>query len=172
MAKHCVVRLDNMSGTTDGTLLRSVRFNNGSTDADIDNGMIVKLDSLLPNERELWKTLTPEAATPIEEVALVATPEVMADERLRNLTDFYNTAGSNARAYKLHAGDIFSVTTDAIDGTATVGHFVELQANTKLKDVESATGGSTIVGKVIQLETVGSLNYAVIEVRPGKGAAG
>ena len=165
MAKHCVVRLDNMSGTTDGTLLRSVRFNNGSADADIDNGMIVKLDSLLPNERELWKALTPEAATPIEEVALVATPEVMADERLRNLTDFYNTAGSNAR-------DIFSVTTDAIDGTATVGHFVELQANTKLKDVESATGGSTIVGKVIQLEIVGSLNYAVIEVRPGKGAAG
>ena len=164
MAKHCVVRLDNMSGTTDGTLLRSVRFNNGSADADIDNGMIVKLDSLLPNERELWKALTPEAATPIEEVALVATPEVMAD--------FYNTAGSNASAYKLHAGDIFSVTTDAIDGTATVGHFVELQANTKLKDVESATGGSTIVGKVIQLETVGSLNYAVIEVRPGKGAAG
>ena len=64
------VRLDNMSGTTDGTLLRSVRFNNGSADADIDNGMIVKLDSLLPNERELWKALTPEAATPIEGLLL------------------------------------------------------------------------------------------------------
>ena len=29
----------------------------------IDNGMIVKLDSLLPNERELWKALTPEAVS-------------------------------------------------------------------------------------------------------------
>lgn len=172
MAKHFVVRLDNMSGTTDGTLLRSVRFNGGSADAAIDNGSVVKLEGLMTGERELWKGVKPAANTPIDDVVLIATPEVMADERLRNLSDFYNEAGANARGYKLHAGDVFSVSTDAIDGTATVGHVVELQAATKLKDAATATKGSTVIGKVIQIEKVGTITYAVIEVRPEAASVG
>lgn len=172
MAKHFVVRLDNMSGTTDGTLLRSVRFNDGAADAAIDNGSVVKLESLMTGERELWKGVKPAANTPAEEVVLIATPEVMADENLRNLSDFYNEAGANARGYKFHTGDIFSVSTDAIDGTATVGHVVELQASTKLKDVAAATSGSTVIGKVIQIEKVGTITYAVIEVALKVASAG
>ena len=166
MAKHSIVRLDNMSGTTDGTLLRSVRYNGGSTDADIDNGMVVKLEALLAGEREVWKGVTPAANTPLNEVVLIATPEVMTDVRYPSLSYFYNIAGTNARGYKFHEGDIFSVSDDAIDGTATVGHVVELQAGIKMKDVASATSGSTVIGKVIQIETVGTVKYVVIEVRP------
>ena len=166
MAKHSVVRLDNMSATTDGTLLRTVRYNDGSADAAIDNGNVVKLEALLAGEREIWKGVKPAANTPLNDLVLIATPEVMYDATLFNLSDFYNAAGANARGYKLRDGDIFSVTTDAIDGTPTVGHIIEAQAGTKMKDVASQTTGSTVIGRVIQLETVGTLNYAVIEVHP------
>ena len=171
MAKHSVVRLDNMSATTDGTLLRSLKFYGADDNyADIDNGMVVKLEALEDGEREMWKAVAPAANTPLDEVVLVATPEVMYDERLYNLNDFYNEAGTASRGYKFHTGNIFSITTDAIDGTATKGHLVELQAGIKMKDVQTATTGSTVIGKIIALDTVGTLKFAVIEVDPDAGA--
>lgn len=165
--KHSVVRTDLMAGTRLESELRSVRFYDAQGKvAAIDNGAVVKIEALEVVDnvaaREVWKAVAPAANTDLADVVLIASPEVMYDERLNALTDFYNEAGKPARGYKLHKNDIFSVTADALDGTATVGYEVELQAGTKMKVAASATG--TKVGKVIALNTVGALEYVVIQV--------
>ena len=166
MANYGVVRLDNMSGTTDGTLLRSVRFYDNDKEAAIENGRVVLIGDLLNGQREVRKATAPAATSPLAHVGLVAAPELMYDERKHNPTDFINEAGENVRVYIPHVRDIFSVTADALDAAAAIakGNLVELQAGTKLKVVATATDKSTQVGKIVDIETVGSLTYYVIEV--------
>ena len=166
MANYGVVRLDNMSGTTDGTLLRSVRFYDNDKEAAIENGRVVLIGNLLDGQREVRKATAPAATSPLNHIGLVATPELMHDERKRNLTDFINEAGENARVYIPHVGGVFSVTAEALDAAAAIakGNLVELQDGTKLKVVATATDKSTQVGEIIDIETVGSLTYYVIEV--------
>ena len=102
----------------------------------------------------------------MRDIVLIATPELLYDERLHNLDDFYNKAGVIARGYRLHTADIFSVTKDALDGKTTpeVGDAVELKAGTKLNVAASATSGSTVIGKIIDINIVGRYTYYVIEV--------
>ena len=166
MANYGVVRLDNMSGTTDGTLLRSVRFYDGDKEAAIENGRVFLIGDLLDGQREVRKATAPAATSPLNHIGLVAAPELMYDERKRNLTEFIDEAGENVRVYIPHVRDIFSVTAEALDAAAAIakGNLVELQAGTKLKVVATATDKSTQVGKIVDIETVGSLTYYVIEV--------
>lgn len=166
MANYGVVRLDNMSGTTDGTLLRSVRFYDNDKEAAIENGRVVLIGDLLDGQREVRKATAPAATAPLTHIGLVAAPELMYDERKHNLTEFINEAGENVRVYIPHVRDIFSVTAEALDAAAAIakGNLVELQAGTKLKVVATATDKSTQVGKIVDIETVGSLTYYVIEV--------
>jgi len=91
---------------------------------------------------------------------------VFYDERLHNLSDFINEAGTNARVYYLHTGDEFSVTEEGVAAAATVavGNIAELQAGTKIKIVASATSGSTVIGKVIAVEKTSRYTYIVIRV--------
>ena len=159
--KHTVVRLDNMQGTHDGTKLYSVEFA-----SDLDNGSVVKLSGLKSGEREIWTGATPAADSKLDEVVLIASPEVMYDERLKNFSDFYNIAANGPmRAYGFCKHDTFSATAEAFDGTPTVGGVIELQAKTKMKAVASATSGSTQIGECIAIEDVGLLKYYVIKVK-------
>jgi len=166
--KYAVVRTDNMMGTDVGTYLDSVRFYDANDkEAEIENGNVVKVGDLLEGERELHKATAPAKNTPIKEIGLVATPELMYDERKHNLDEFINEAGTNARIYYLHTGDEFGVTAKGLDvdpETAKVGDVVELQAGTKLKVVASATSGSTQIGKIIAIETAGRYTYYVTRV--------
>ena len=167
--KHAVIRTDNMMGTDVGTYLDSVRFfDSNNKAAAIDNGNVVVVGALLEGERELHKATAPTAAADLDTIGLVATPEVMYDERKKNLYDFYNEAGTNVRVYYLHHGDEFGVTEEALvaaDITAVkVGDAVELMAGTKLKVAASATSGSTQVGKIIAIEKAGRYTYYVVRV--------
>lgn len=169
-----VVRTDAMYGTDVRAGLVSVKYivttGSGSSAVDtetaIENGNVLKLDGLMTGEREIYKGRVPAANTPLEEVVLVATPELMYDERKHNLDEFINEAGRIARGYKLHTGDVFSVTKAALDGKATpaVGDIVELKAGTKLNVAASLTSGSTKVGTVIAVDVVGRYTYYAIRV--------
>lgn len=163
-----VVRTDKMMATDVRSMLESVKYMGaGSTATAIDNGNVVKLDgSLMTGEREIKKGVTPAASDALDAIVLIASPEVMYDERKRNLDEFQNEAGKVCRGYHLHSGDIFSVTKDALDGVATpaVGNVVELKAGIKLNVAASATGGSTVVGKIIAVDVVGRYTYYVIQV--------
>ena len=168
MANHAVVRLDRLEGTGDSNALISIEYlgANGSTPTDIDNGNVLKPGALMSGEREVFVGAACAANDKLENIVLVASPEVMYDERLRGLEDFYNVKGHAARAYRLRSGDIFSVTKDALDGVATpaVGNVVELKAGTKLNVAASATNGATQVGKVIAIDVVGRYTFYVIKV--------
>lgn len=166
---HGVVRTDKMAGTDNRAFMRSVRYAVSATPTDIDNGNVVLMGALENGSREVYTATAPLANSPLKDIALVASPEVMYDERKKNLDEFYNEAGKIARGYALHTGDIFSVTKDALDGAATpaVGDVVELKAGTKLNVVAAATGateGSTVVGKIIDKNIVGRYTYFAIQV--------
>lgn len=167
--KYGVIRTDLMAGTTVGSHLASVRyFDAENAEAAIENGCVVKLNGLMEGERELHKGVAPAANTSLSEVVVIATPEVMYDERQKNLDEFINVAGSNCRGYRLHEHDVFSVTAEALniaDGvTPAVGYAVELMAGTKLNVAASATSGSTQVGTIKAIEQAGRYTYYVIQV--------
>ena len=172
---HAVVRTDRMFGTDNRAGLISIKYvvtaDNVDTETAIDNGNVLKVGALMGDatngyEREIFKGSAPAASDALKDVVLVCSPEVMYDERLHNLDDFYNVAGKAARAYRLHEGDIFGVTKEALDGVATpaIGNVVELKAGTKLNVAASATSGSTQVGKIIAIDVVGRYTYYVILV--------
>lgn len=167
---HGVVRTDLLAGTDVRSELVSVRYqpvsSNKNVETDIDNGNVVLLGDLEAGSRTVYKGLTPAANSDITKIALIASPEVLYDEHVHALDNFYNEAGKIARGYRLHENDIFSVTKDALDGKASpaVGDIVELKAGTKLNVAASATQGSTVVGKIIDKNVVGKYTYFVIEV--------
>lgn len=171
---HAVVRTDNMFGTDNRSGLVSIEYITEVTEdettkkveTEIENGNVLKVGPLMENEREIFEGYAVAANDALENVVLVATPELLYDERLHNLDDFTNKAGRPARAYRLHNGDFFSVTKEAFvgGGEPNVGDVVELAAGTKLKAVAEGTSGSTAVGKVIAKETAGRYTYFVIHV--------
>ena len=174
--KYSVVRTDNMMGTDVGTYLDSVRFYNVKTvdgesvdvEAEIENGNVVAVGDLLKGERELHRAVAPAANTDLKKIGLVATPEVIYDERKRSLDQFINEAGGNVRVYYLHSGDEFGVTIEGLNVasgyTPKVGDAVELMAGTKLNVKATATNGSTQVGKLIAIEKAGRYTYYVVRV--------
>lgn len=165
--RHGVVNAEQVWAVGNTAGMRSFRYGeevtkNGKTkwqNLDIDNGNVVELKKLRPDQRDVWEATAPTAKTPIENIVIVATTEIMYDERLsKNLWQFYNMAENDepATGYLLHKGDIFSVTTEAIDTALTkieVGNVIELQADTKMKVVATATAGSTKIGTVIDVIT-------------------
>lgn len=164
-----VVRTDKMFGTDVRSGLVSVRYQPSGTETAIENGNVVLLSGLETGSREVYKGETPAANSAIGGIVLIASPEVMYDERKRNLDEFRNEAGDIARGYYLHKEDIFSVTKEALAGAETpaVGDVVELKADTKLNVVAAATGatsGSTVVGSIIDINVVGRYTYYVIQV--------
>ena len=167
MGNHDVIRKDRLYGTDVAPNLVSLKYFVSTTPTAIDNGNVVKLDGLMTGERELYKAVAPAAGTPLDEIVLIGTNEVLYDERLKNLDDFQNEAGVAALGYRLHNGDIFSVTAEALSAGSTIakGDIVELQADTKLKVVGSLTQNSTKVGEIIAIEKAGRYTYYVIEVK-------
>lgn len=160
---NAVVRTDKMFATDNRAGLVSVRYQPGDVMTDIDNGNIVKLDSLEDGSREVYKGVTPAAGDDIKDIVLIASPEVMHDERKRNIDEFQNAEGDIARGYHLHTNDIFSVTKEALTGdNPAVGKIVELTAGTKLNVTASATG--TTIGKIIDVNVAGRYTYYVIQV--------
>lgn len=169
MAKYSVVRTDNMFGTDVRSGLVSVKYMgaSGSKATAIENGHVVLLDKLVEGEREVFAAKDVAANTPLADVVLIAAPEVDYDERNKNLEDYINEAGKIVRGYRLHTGDTFSVTKEALDGEGTpkVGHGVELKAGNKLNVATSPTGSTTQVGKIIAVEKAGRHTFYVIEVK-------
>lgn len=165
-SNYAVVRTDRMEGTGDRNSLISIKYIVSNTETAIQNGNVLKRGALISGEREIFAGATPAANDALDDIVLVATPELMYDERKRDLDDFINEAGKPARAYHLRKGDIFSVTKAALAGAETpaVGNLVELKADTKLNVVASATQGSTVVGKIIAIDVVGKYTYYVILV--------
>lgn len=169
---YAIVRTDKMFGTDNRNGMVSARYVVDTTETAIENGNVVRLDGLYSYgsptvyEREIYKAVTPAANSPLKDIVLVATPEVVKGDGKNGLENFRNEAGDAIRGYHLVTNDIFSVTKDALDGVSSpaIGNLVELKAGTKLNVASSATSGSTQVGKIIAINVVSGKTFYVIQV--------
>ena len=161
-----IVRTDNMYGTDVRAALVSIKYmgEDGATPTAIENGSVLKVGALIEGEREIYVGGAVAANDKVEDVVLVASPEVMYDERKKNLDEYINVAGKACRGYHIHSGDIFSVTKEALTGEAApaVGNVVELAEGTKLSVAKDATG-ATVVGTIIAVDVVGRYTYYAIK---------
>lgn len=153
---YAIVKREAMASENVANLRKSFKFLPSGTATAIENGNVVKATAPISGERELLSGITPAANSALKDILLVTTPEVMADERKKNLNEFRNEAGEIATGDRLTSGDIFTVTAEAFTAAATVvvGDIVELAASTKLKVVALATGltsGSTQVGNIYDI---------------------
>lgn len=163
MAKHGVIRTDNMAGTDVRAQLVSVKYmgNDGNTPTEIDNGNVLEVGDFAKGEREVRIGAKPKTTTKVSDIVVIATPEVFYDSTIKkNLDEYTNEAGKILRGYRLHSGGIFSVTAEALSGSPAKGSKVTIDEGTKL-----AIGGSgTEVGEIIAEETAGRYKYFVIEI--------
>lgn len=153
--KHCCVRTDKMWATYNAAGLANVKIAE-----DLDNGSIVVIGALAEGEREAYVAEMPTADAALATLGLLCAPEVMADERLKLLSDFYNMVDVNGgivRAYRLHSGDEFSVTKEGLEGEAAVGATVNVDAAYKM----AVNGSGTKIGDIIAQEG----DYWVIRVQ-------
>ena len=163
-----VVRTDNLHATdvrANGVV--SLKYIVSGKEKEIENGCVLKLGGLMDGEREVHSASNVAATDKLSDIVLVASPEVMYDERKKNLDEFINEAGVIVRGYKLHEGDDFGLTIDAISTSLSkisVNNVVELAAGTKLSVVSAASSGSTVVGHIKAIEEAGRYTYYVIHV--------
>ena len=151
---YTVITREAMASEYDGTKRKSAKFYNGSdAPAEIENGMVVKIAGTIPGEREVLKVVAPEGSEDVADLWIVTTPEVVADERKKNLSDFVNEAGQIITIDKLMPNDIFSLTAEGLTGTAVAGHKVGLASagGVKLAVAASESGMGTVIGTVLDI---------------------
>lgn len=158
---YCVIRTDLVSGTKQPADLVSLRFYNAEGEkAEVENGVIVHLQGYEEGEREVRKAVAATAGADLNECAIIAAPEVMYDERLKNLEDFINEKGKAVRGYIPRSRNTFSFTKEGfVDGVApAVDAEVGIGVNGKI----DAAG--TGLGKCVHIEQVGRYTYYAIEI--------
>lgn len=144
--KYAIVNTDLMSATDDRSRMRSFRYGtwdatkNKLTGKEIQNGSVVALNKELI-DRDLWVAVDPAATNKLEDLVLVTSPEIMYDERKKNLNEFINEADVNATGMLMKLGDIFSVTEEGFNAKPKVGDTVTVSAGSPLLQV-GATGGT------------------------------
>lgn len=151
-----IIRLDNISATHDGALLKSVKLTKA-----LQNGSVVAIKGLVAGEREIHETATPETSSTY--FGILCTPELMYDEK-KQMDEFENTIDKPARAFIPQRGDIFSATAEAFSAIPKVGQVVELGANEVMVVADTVTSGSTQIGSIIEIDVVGSKIFYVVEV--------
>lgn len=173
MKNYAVIRTDRMFGTDNRAGLVSVLIPDEYNDSPLEhleNGCVVVLNGLTEGERELYAIQqTTGSETDLTNLAILATPELLYDERLHNLDDFTNMAGKAARAYRPHHGDIFSVTKEGLDvGAATdpiaVGWAINTKAGWKLSAADDSGNPGAALGRVIAVDNTGRYTYYVIQI--------
>nr|WP_290461569.1 hypothetical protein [Acutalibacter muris] len=163
---YTVIRTDLMSGTKQPADLVSLRFYDASGEvAEVENGVIVKLEGYEDGEREVMKAVAATAGADLNECAIVAGVEVMYDERKKNLDEFINEAGKATRGYISRSRNIFSVTAEGfVGGTVPKkGDKVGIGAGGKI----DAAG--TGLGECVDVEVAGRYTYYAIKIDKTEG---
>ena len=159
MKTYAIINTALMSATVDGAIHKSFKI---STADGLQNGsVVVSNETLEAGENQIFGYTTPAVTTPLEDIYILATPEINPKSRL--LSEFTNAKDSIALGVKLKAGNVFGLTAEGFSGTPSVGSIVELAAATKLKAVATLTSGSTKVGKIVRKDTNGMFYVSVGE---------
>jgi hypothetical protein len=153
----------NVHTVCETTNLRCVHYAERIWDAvanfDVDNGTFGYLDGLKVEGGVIYNfvTGTKEGSA----VVMAHNPEWTEDtcRRTNQRKDkFYIKANVPFRAYTLHEGDEFAVSTEAFSGTPEVGKYVTINANGKLEVSDSAPAdGAAMVGKIMRSRIMGTV---------------
>lgn len=165
---YAVVRTDKMYGTDVRAGVVSLFVCSSSEDSQaVENGTIVANMGLRTNayehikESEIYIGQVAQDSDDHSNLILVASPEVMYDERMRNLDEFINEAYVPARGYVIHPHDVFSVTKEAFKG----GNVPAVQDELGLYDGKLYKKENGSFGTCIGIDVVGRYTYYVIEVK-------
>ncbi|QWU13394.1 hypothetical protein SAMN04487895_10360 [Paenibacillus sophorae] len=138
------VRLDKMQAIYGGNI-ESVLLN-----VDLENGAITTIGGLVDGKREVVQGATPVNVS-IEEILLIASPEIVYEAEKHNILDFVNKAGKPARAYHYTVGDTVTITDDMIDGTSVKNQYlVPENGSAKLKAVADLSGDARFAALVLE----------------------
>lgn len=158
---YCVIRTDLVSGTKQPADLVSLRFYNAEGEkAEVENGVIVHLQGYEEGEREVRKAVAASAGADLNECAIIAAPEVMYDERLKNLEDFINEKGKAVRGYIPRSRNTFSFTKEGFVNGAVPAVDAEVGIGENGKIDAAGTG----LGKCVHIEQVGRYTFYAIEI--------
>lgn len=159
---YCIIRTDLMSGTNVAADLVSLRvYDADDKEIAVENGCVVELKGYEEGQREVMKAVLATASSKAVDCAIVATPEVLYDERQKNLDEFINEAGSICRGYVPRSRNIYSVTKEGFAGEVVpteVGSEVGIGADGKLDAAGSGWG------TVMAIEVSGRYTYYVIKL--------
>ena len=159
MAKYCVIRTDLMAGTKNPDQLVSVRYYADEAVAEVENGVIVELNGYEDGQREVMKAVAATADSNLADCAVIAAPEVMYDERKKNLDEFINEAGKAVRGYRLPDRNVFALTAEGFAGAApALNGKVGICANGKLDATKTG------FGECVHIETAGRYTYYTIKI--------
>lgn len=159
--KYCVIRTDLMSGTDQRADLVSLRFYDADGNvAEVENGVIAKLEGYEEGQREVMKAVAAAADSDLNECAIIAGVEVMHDERKRDLSEYINEAGKIVRGYIPRSRNMFSVTAEGfVNGAVpSVGAEVGIGEGGK---IDAAGSG---LGTCEAIEMAGKYTYYVIKI--------
>ena len=159
MAKHAMIRTDNLAGTVHGKYLVSIRMTE-----NLDNGCIVVPGAYEAGAREVRTYTAPEADTPVGKIAILASEEVNKEVTYDTVGGFYNKEGAIARGYIFEHGDIFSVTAEAFEEAPEVGNTIEVKAGSYKLATAKTTTGATVIGECIAIELDGATTWYVVRV--------
>lgn len=132
-----ILRLDKIHAGATGNIESVVVYADNTyavAHEDFDNGLFVTLGGIDENGygREVHSASPTTAETGLTaEILLVASPEVMYDEK-KGLDDFKNLEGEVARAYYLTEGDVITFTDDLLPEGVKVGNKLVAGADGKL----------------------------------------
>lgn len=145
-----IVRKDKLLAGYNGNL-ESVKVHNESgAKIPTTNGVFVVVEGLLEGEREVKKATLGSVASSEQDVLLVHNGEVMADERLYKLEDYFIPTDKVARAYRLFDGDVITLTADLFVGTPTVGQKLVVHTEGKLGEDSASLANAKVVFEVIE----------------------
>lgn len=174
MAK-AVVRTDNLAGIVDGSKLVSLRYYVSTTETAIENGTVLKLDSLIENTRgagsHVWKAVAPEASDTIDgtnhKLVLVASPEILYNSNFAGLDEYENEAGKDCLGYVLQAGDTFAVTADGFAGATaptSTNKYIHPTKTTYPGKLTANSTSSNALAEYLETEVEGGYTYYVLRV--------
>ena len=168
MAKYCVIRTDLMSGTKQPADLVSLRFYAEDDVAEVENGVIAELKGFEEGQREVMKAVAATESSNLADCVVIAAPEVMYDERKKNLDEYINEDGEAVRGYRLQDRNMFSLTAEGFANKTAPG----LNGQVGIGDNGKLDTAKTGFGKCVHIETAGRYTYYTIKITRDAAAPG
>ena len=126
-------------------------------DFDVDNGTLGYLGDVSVEGGVIYNFTA--GTSDGKAVVLAHNPEWTEDtsNRLNQRKDkFFVPAGVPFRAYTLHVGDEFALSTEGFVGAPEIGKYVSINADGKLEVADAPVDGVAMVGKIMRKRQVGS----------------